>query len=131
MTDLQIEIDFEAGLTKRYSTLMEVVNASVRGCGRNMKAVAADMDLSNSDLSRKLAENRDDTRRLQVGELESLIEACGDAGKDIVYWMVEKYLEDPARRRDRALDMLTEMAPVFMDLMKQAMPDGQSVGLKS
>ena len=116
---MQFEMDFEAGLTRRYPSLMEVVNACARNCGKPLKSLAADMDLSPSDLSRKLACNPDDTRHLQVRELVPLIESCGEAGHDIVYWLVERFLEDSEKRRERAIGLIADMAPVLMAALRE------------
>lgn len=123
---MQMEIDFEAGLIKQFPEIMDMVRHCAYACGRQLKGVAADMDLSQSELSRKLAQNPNDPRHLNVEELPALIEACGDKGRDIIYWLVEKYLEDPKRRQDRAREALLAMAPAFMALMQEVMPDAGS-----
>lgn len=122
----QIEIDFEAGLTKLYPEIMGVIRAAAYGCSKPLKTVAADMDLSQSELSRKLADNPNDPRNLNADELPGFIEATGDKGKDVIYWLIERFLEDPKLRKDRAKEMLLEMAPMFMALMKEAMPETEA-----
>ena len=56
-----------------------MVRESVYRCQKPMKAIAADMDLSESSLSRKLSENDDDRRSFSVADLEGAIRATGDA----------------------------------------------------
>lgn len=129
---MQLDIDFEAGLTQTYPELMDVVRACVYGCGRQMKSIAADLDLSPSELSRKLAHNPNDQRHLHVEELAALIEACGDRGLDIVYWQIERHLQDRGQRQERAREKLLQIAPLFQALLQQAMPElapsGEPVG---
>ncbi len=116
---MQIEIDFDAGLTQTYPEIMQVINAVVRNCGRPLKAVAADLDRSSSDLSRWLSHSPDDPRHLPVVALPALIDACGDRGKDIVHWLIERHLEDPQTRKDRARDVIAELGPLLIAAMAE------------
>jgi len=118
-----MDIEFEAGLVRVYPTLMDMVRSVAGHCGKPHKAIAADMDLSPSELSRKLSENPDDSRRLNVRELEAFITSTGDRGLDVIYWLIERFLERPQARQDRAANELLKMAPMFMALMKEAMPE--------
>jgi len=127
---MQIEIDFDAGLTQTYTDIMQVINAVVRTCGRPLKAVAADLDRSPSDLSRWLSYNPDEPRRLPVEALPLLIDACGDRGKQIVHWLIERHLEDPETRRERARDVITELGPLLIAAMQEIQPDGQVSPIK-
>jgi len=53
----QVEINFESGLTDQFPQFRDAVKAAVYGCGRPFKAVAADLDMTSSELSRKLGDN--------------------------------------------------------------------------
>lgn len=86
----QLTLDFDAGLTDSYHSCREYVAARVHQLGRPQKAIAADMDYSPSDLSRKLAQNPDDSRRFTLDDLEKYIAVTGD--KKPVHYLVEKYL---------------------------------------
>ena len=121
----QMEIDFEAGLTALYPEFMDVIRAAAHSCGRPMKSIAADMDKSQSELSRDLADdtNPNDPRNFKARDLPAFIKATGDRGKDVIYWLVEKYLDDPNTKKDRARDLLIEMAPMFQALMTEAYPE--------
>lgn len=88
----QITINFDAGVTESYQTCREYIAARVHQLGRPQKAIAADMDYSPSDLSRKLAQNPDDSRRFTLDDLEKYIVATGD--KKPVIYLVEKYLSE-------------------------------------
>jgi hypothetical protein len=58
-----------------------------------MKAIAADMDYSPSDLTRKLSQSPKDSRRFTLDDLETYIDVTGDTQP--VLYLVEKYLASP------------------------------------
>ncbi len=84
-----------------------------------MKAVAADLDRSTSELSRWLSSNPDDPRNLPADVLPELILACGDRGKDIVHWLIESCLEDPGDRKQRAQEVIAQLGPLLAAAMKE------------
>lgn len=86
----QITIRFDAGLVESYPTIKELVAARVHQQGRPQKAVAADLDLSPSDLSRKLTASENDSHRnFDINLLARFIEVTGD--KTPIDWLVEKF----------------------------------------
>jgi len=89
---VQLTLNFDAGLTDNYASCREYVAARIHQQGRPQKAIAADMDYSPSDLSRKLAQNPDDSRRFTLDDLEKFIEVTGDTRP--VLYLVEKYLAE-------------------------------------
>lgn len=89
----QITINFDAGLTDSYHSCREYVAARIHQLGRPQKAIAADMDYSPSDLSRKLAQNPDDSRRFTLDDLEKYMSVTKDTKP--VIWLIEKYLSSP------------------------------------
>lgn len=91
----QITINFEAGLATCYRTCREYIAARVHQIGKPQKAIAADMDYSPSDLSRKLAQAPDDSRRFTLDDLERYIEVTGDTSP--VTYLAEKYLTEAGR----------------------------------
>lgn len=88
--NMQLTLNYEAGLTESYSTCREFIAARVHQQGRQQKSIAADMDYSPSDLSRKLAQAPDDSRRFTLDDMERYIDVTGDT-KPVLY-LVEKYL---------------------------------------
>lgn len=114
----QLSLDFTPGLTERFSTLLECVRSAVYGNGRNLKGIAADMDMSSSDLSRKLANNPDDPRRFTVQDLESYVRVTGDTLP--ILYLAQKYCADPAVKQREALVALASMAPQLQALLKAA-----------
>jgi len=100
----QITLNFEKGLTESYLTCREYVQSLVYKQGKPQKAIAADMDYSPSDLTRKLAQSPNDSRRFTLDDLEKFIEVTGDTGP--VIYLVEKYLTE----RDRIAELEAELA---------------------
>lgn len=90
MGSCQLNLNFEAGMVESYATCREFVAARVHQLGRPQKSIAADMDYSPSDLSRKLAQNPDDSRRFTLDDLERFVQVTGDTRP--VLYLVEKYL---------------------------------------
>lgn len=114
----QMTLDFTPGLTERHETLLACLRECAHTQRAPMKAIAADMDLSLSELSRKLAGNPDDTRRFSVDDLERFISATGDMTP--IYYLIERFIEDADVRQRRALGELVKLAPQLAALLKQA-----------
>ena len=72
--------------------LREYIAARVHQQGKPQKAIAADMDYAPTTLSRKLAQNLDDSQRFTLDDLERFIQVTGDATP--VLYLVEKYLTE-------------------------------------
>ncbi|MBK1780585.1 hypothetical protein JHL22_05085 [Advenella sp. WQ 585] len=114
----QLTIDFEPGLTERHDTLLDCVRECAYTNRNPLKTIAADMDLSQSELSRKLANNPEDPRKMSVGDLEKFIVATGDTTP--IYYLVEKYLQDESAKQKQAISALAKAMPDILSLMKQA-----------
>jgi len=114
----QMSIDFEPGMAERHQSALDCVRECAYTHKHPLKTLAADMDMSQSELSRKLAHNPDDPRRFTLDDLERFIEATGDVTP--VYYLVEKYIEDADLRQRRALSELANLAPQLAALIKQA-----------
>ena len=97
----QLTLVFEPGLTERYPTAMDLVRKVAYSHRNPLKTIAADMDMSQSTLSRKLAQDPDDPRRMSVDDLEAFIAATGDAS--VVEYLAAKYLQSDEQRKAGAL----------------------------
>lgn len=113
---VQVEINFEPGLTEQYPTFREVFTASVYGSKKQLKSIAADLDMTSSELSRKLANNPNDPVNFPLHLLPDAIRATGDFRP--IYWLIETFIEDPALRRNRAVARLADLLPELQALMK-------------
>jgi hypothetical protein len=115
---VQMPLEFQAGLTERHPTLLGCCHEAVVRSERPMKAIAADMDMSSSDLGRKLAPSDGDVRRLSVDELVRLIEATGDLSP--IHWLIERFALDDEHKQRRAQAELAKLLPALVALAKQA-----------
>lgn len=114
---MQLSIDFDPGLTERHKTLLSCVRECAYKSLKPMKAIAADMDLSESDLSRKLSGHEGDTRRLTVDELVRFVEVTGDITP--INWLVERFhLDDDAKLKHAATEFLKQL-PQMVVLAKR------------
>lgn len=86
----QLAIDFDPDITVAFKTCVEYVHYRAYQQGVLQKVIAADMDLSPSHLSRKLAQNENDSMRLTVDDLEKYIQVTGD--KEPIKYLAAKYL---------------------------------------
>lgn len=118
VSSTQLTLDFEPGLTEKYPHLLDCVRGAAYTHRNPLKTIAADMDVSQSDLSRKLAGNPEDPRRFSLDDLERFLDATGDMSP--VYWLVAKYLQDERVKQDRALQELAKQMPTLLALIAAA-----------
>ena len=109
----QFELDFDGGLIERFVDFEECVKASVSGCGRQLKAVAAELNMGSSELSRRLAANPGDIS-LPLYRLPELLAATGDLTP--IYWLVERFCDDPEARDRKNRAQLAELLPKLTKL---------------
>lgn len=112
----QLMLDFEPGLTEKYPHLGDCIRAGAYTHRNPLKTIAADMDMSQSELSRKLSGNPDEPRRFSVEDLERYIVATGDVTP--IYWLIERFLQDEKVKQDRALQELAKQLPSILALLK-------------
>lgn len=86
----QLTIDFTPSVISTYSRCVEYIAARVHQQGMPQKAIAADMDLSPSQLSQKLGPRDNSSARFTVDDLENYIDATGD--REPVKYLIAKYL---------------------------------------
>lgn len=111
-------LNFEPGLAERHKTLKCCVRERVYANVKPLKTVAADMDLSETELSRKLSENPKDTRDLTCDDLEAYIKATGDHSP--IFYLVEKYAVNPDAQRAFAAAAFARALPELLALARQA-----------
>lgn len=115
---LQATLNFEPGLTAQFPRLRDLMVAVVYGSRRSLQGVAADLDVSPSELSRMLNREQDDPRKLDVDDFVGIITSTGDHRP--VYWLIERFLQDPAQRRAEAVAELARLLPALTELASQA-----------
>ena len=114
---MQLSLDFEAGLTEKHKTLLDVCAHVAHMAQIPLKAIAAELDCSPSDLTRKLSANPGDKRNFSVLDLVNLIEATGDPTP--IYWLIERFKLDDKQREQRALAEIAKHVPAMMAALKQ------------
>lgn len=114
---VQHTLNFDPGLAERWKSLKACVRERVYANAKPLKTVAGDMDLSESDLSRKLADNPGDPRNLSCDDLEAYIQATGDTTP--VLYLVEKYAVNPEARRAYAAAAIAQAVPELLALARQ------------
>lgn len=114
----QLEIDFEPGLVERFPEFVDCVKASVYGSRKQFKVIAADLDMSSSELSRKFAGNPNDPVHFPLHLLPKLIASTGDFSP--IFWLIEKFCEDNEAKQRRAISELAAVAALLPGLLKRA-----------
>lgn len=114
----QLMLDFQPGLAERYPTALDCVRTCVYASIKPLKSIAADMDMSQSDLSRKLSANPDDPRRFSLTDLETYIAATGDTTP--ILYLAQKYCVEDDQKQRAALSALASLAPQLAALLKAA-----------
>ncbi len=115
---LQVQLDLEPGLLDQFPEFRDIVRASVFSCGRAFKAIAADLDMSVSELSRKLADNPNDPVNFPLHRLPELLAATGNLAP--VHWLIARFLDSGESKRRRAIDELSRLLPAIHSALKAA-----------
>lgn len=115
---MQLTLNFEAGLTEAYATCREYVATRVHQQGKYQKEIAADMDLSPSHLSRKLAQAPGDSMAFTLDNFERYIESQGDVQP--IYYLIEKYLIERADSIEALERRLAELKGRQAQQLRQA-----------
>jgi len=122
----QTAFDFTPGLTVQFRSMRAVLSSVVYSARGGLDAAAAACDLSPSQLQRMLNRGQADERNLDVDHIEEIVRATGDLRP--VYWLIEKFLQDPERVKANAIQQLAQLAPVIAELVAQS--GGASVPAK-
>lgn len=123
-TGSQLTLELQLGLLQRYRSLRECVHHSVLNDRRGVKAVAADCDLSVSELSRRLHPAEGDPRSLDVDLLVQILASTGDLTP--LHWLIAKFLPSDETRRQAAVDQLSQLLPRVAELLAAAGGDPRS-----
>ena len=113
----QLTLNFEPGLAERNGSLKAHVRERVYANAKPLKAIAADMDLSETELTRKLSLNPNDTRDLTCDDLEAYIVGSGDVSP--VYYLIEKFAISLEAKQAYAAAELAKALPGILALARQ------------
>lgn len=114
----QLTFELQPDLLRRFSTLRQCVHHSVLGYERGMKALAADLDLSESELSRRLNPSEDDKRSCDVNLMVRIVELTGDLMP--LHWLMAKFLRDAEASKQAAVQQLAQLMPHIAQLLVEA-----------
>lgn len=109
MNPTQMTFSFEPSLPDRFPSLRAYVAHRTPLLNKPAKVIAADMDISPSLLSRKLNPSDGDTQRFNLDDLESYLQATGEAAAVIEY-LAAKYMDSADARKARALSKVERLA---------------------
>ena len=125
VSPVQLNLLIDPGVTDQFPEFHDVVHASVYSCSnrRQFKAIAADLDMSPSELSRKLADNPNDPVHFPLKRLPELIRATGDLRP--IYWLMASFLENDESRQRRLVETIGQQLPQLLALVKQLKKGGR------
>jgi len=110
----QLTLEFEPGLTARYSNLRECVTACIYS--RGLKRVAMDLDKAPGNLSRELGGDSD--RHFSVEALERYIQTQGDLTP--IYYLIARYMSDQAAAEGATLQRVEGLMQEVAALMARS-----------
>ncbi len=93
VSSTQLTLSFETDDIRDYASLKDFMrDECVPSRPRGMKKmeIAGRMDLSPSELTRKLSNNPDDPRNFSIDDLETYIDVTGD--REPIYYLCHKFL---------------------------------------
>jgi hypothetical protein len=115
---IQLSFSLEPGLTAQYRSLREVAAATVYASKKGVSGVAGHLDMSPTDLTKRLNSDGAEPRPLRVEDLEGILQSTGDFRA--IHWLIEKFLRDPIAIKEQAVGQLAQLVPQLMELVKQA-----------
>lgn len=115
---VQLDLDFTPGLTEQYPQLRDLVAAIVYSHRGGLKAMAAELDVSPSHLSRALSQNDpEDRRHFDLDWLPVVIQRSGDQRP--ISWLIERFMQSPETRRKQVFDQVAAVLPLLTELLAQ------------
>lgn len=113
-----LTLDLEPGLLQRFATLRDCVHWTVLNDPRGIKAVAADCDLSPSELTRRIAPTEGDPRSCDVNLMVLIMRSTQDFTP--IYYQMAQFLTDEETKRRHAIDRLDQLMPELARLLDSA-----------
>lgn len=114
----QLTLELQPNLLQRYSTLRQCLYHAAMNYPRGIKSLAADLDLSESELTRRLNPSDGDPRSCDVNLMVQIIDATGDLTP--LHWLMARFLRDAETRKQAAVDQLAQLLPQIATLLADA-----------
>lgn len=124
----QMTLELHVGILNRYRTLRDCVHHVAMDYPGGMKHLAAECDLSESELSRRLNPSDGDKRSCDVNLTVRIMEITGDLRP--LHWLVSKFIPTESDRRQAAVDTLAQMMPRIAELLAAAGGDQRQAPTK-
>jgi len=122
----QMTLSLEPGLLQRYKSLRDCIHAAVLNDPRGMKSVAADCDLSVSELSRRLSPTPGDPRSLDVDVFVDILQSTQDFQP--LRWLIARFLPDDGQRHAYAVQklerLMNEVAATLQEVKSHESKEG-------
>jgi len=113
-----LTLELQPGIRQRFVSLRECLHWTVLNDPRGIKSVAADCDLSVSELSRRLHPSDDDPRSCDVNLMVKVMHSTGDLSP--LHWLMAEFLQDEDAKRRSAVDQLSTLMPQIAALLAEA-----------
>jgi hypothetical protein len=114
----QLTLELQTDVRTRFSSLRECLHWSVLNDPRGIKAIAADCDISVSELSRRLHPTDGDPRSCDVNLMVAIMRSTGDLAP--LHWLMAEFLQDSDTKRRAAVDQLSNLMPQIAALLVEA-----------
>lgn len=114
---VQLTLQLQPGLAKRFKSLRAVTQWAVLNHRGGPAAIAAAIDMSPSELGRKLTGNPQDPHKtLDVDDWEAALAELVDAGDTSpLLYLIERFLPSDEQRRLAAIDLITTSLPQLLE----------------
>lgn len=114
----QLTLDFDASLTSRYRSLREAAAHAVYGSRKGLSGVAADLDMSPSDLTKRLNPDGAEPRPLRADDVEAIIKSTGDTTP--IAYLIARFMQTPDAQRQAAVQTIANLLPVLTAAVEAA-----------
>lgn len=118
VSQTQLTLELRPDLLRRFSTLRQCVHHTALNYHRGMKELASDLDLSESELSRRLNPSEGDNRSCDVNLMVRIVEVTGD--QEPLHWLMAKFLRDAETTKQAAVQQLAQLMPHIAQLIADA-----------
>ena len=112
--ETQLTISFDP---PKFDTIKEVINHVAYSCGKQIKYIAAELEMAPQELSQILAGT--DGRRFPAEKLPTFIRVTAPKGHEIIYWLIDQFLSDRETRTERALATVESLLPTLMKAVEE------------
>lgn len=116
---MQLTLQLQPGISQRFKSLREVTHWCALNHRGGIASIAAGVDMSPSQLARKLAGNDDDPHRtLDIDDFVRVLTETGDYTP--IYWLIDRFLPSDDQKRKAAVDQLSNLMPQLAALLAEA-----------